>query len=100
MKLTKLKTFHAIKIGSEERTFFSGSLGFSVDLDVNTSIITIKKDNYKVITSLSNVIFAEAVEIEDRNGQEQSQKDTSGKPKATPTKRKANVGKSRVSKTK
>ncbi len=97
MKLVKLKTFHAIKIGNEERTFFSDSSDYGIELDINTSIITLKKDNNTVLTSLSNVIWAEA---SDDNGQKQSQKNIVGKPKATPAKRKTSVGKSKVSKTK
>ena len=95
MKLQLLKTYHTIKVGGSEKSFFTSD-GYEITLDPVTSLIFIKKNEDKVITSLSNMVWAKEIEYESK----QTEKNPKRAGEKTAPKGKVKLAKQRISKAK
>jgi hypothetical protein len=95
MKLKALKTYHTIKVGGSERSFFTSN-DYELELDPKTSLIYIQKGEDKVLTSLSNMVWSKELEDEP----EQAKKNPPRKAEKAAPKGKAKLAKQRISKAK
>lgn len=75
-KIRIMRTYHAVKIGGHEETFFDSSKGFDITLD-DSLIVKIEHKGARAYTSLFNVPFWDF--MDDAGAEE---KKGPGRPKA------------------